>query len=385
MNSASLDASESRTRASNVTVDSYFIDDGHHVTGSSRHNPASATLQDAATTASTLQTGDTISSSFKTYYPSILAQYSFQYKLDPIDTDGRFLPKEILCRAQVKDSSATTRTDTASGDTIEYSYLDHDEYLGYNPTTPPRPSDLKTSNILLGTLDRNTPNWTDLSTINRSSIKSSAEFILGGGHNSTTARTPTAGAAHTDKAENYLLMCRSDKFDRVYIKTYNNYTANPPTMSGTTTLPEFRISLYYPSKDSTGKIVWKPLPYTDSTKYENVKDSSLMKDGSIMFKPPADWEKTKSASIHADEWLFGEAFTADSSGTDGPANKWITDSYGIMICIATKYDHANKNNLGISFIRPYSNAHSQILTLLDPTHVSLNTRAIAIIKANISA
>lgn len=377
MNIAVLDVSESRTRASNVTIDSYFIDDGHHITGSSRHNPVSTALQEAATTAATLQTGDTLVSGFKTYYPSISTQYSFQSKLDPIDTDGRYLPREILCRAQVKDSSSTTRTDTSGGDTIEYSYLDHDMYTGYNPTTPPRPSVIKSSNLLLGTLDRDTPNWTDLSTLNRSSTKSSAEFILGGGHTSTTARTPTAGAAHTDKAENYMLMTRVDKFDRIFIKTYNNYTANPPTMSGTTTLPEYRISLYYPSKDSTGTIVWKPLPFSDSTKYENVADSSLMKDGSIMFKPPSDWEKTKSASIHADEWLFGEAFTADSSGTDGPVDKWTVDSYGIMICIATKYNHANKANLGISFMRPYSNAHSQILTLLDPTHVSLNNRAIA--------
>jgi len=32
---------------------------------------------------------------------------------------------------------------------------------------------------------------------------------------------------------------------------------------------------------------------------------------------------------------------------------------------------------GITFMKPYTNAHSQLLTMVDPTHVSLNTKTIA--------
>ena len=147
-------------------------------------------------------------------------------------------------------------------------------------------------------------------------------------------------------------------------------------MSGTTTLPENRISLYYPSKNNLGVIVWKPLSFVDNTKYESVESSSLMKDGSILFKPPSDWEKTKTANIPADSWLFGASFYSDSTGSTGPQDLWTVDSYGLMICISTNGSHSNTTKLGISYMRPYSNAHSQILTLLDPTHVSLNTKSI---------
>ena len=374
LSSATLDASESRARASNVSISNYFIDDGHHITGSTRHVPTND-LQEDASTAATKQTGDTLHAGFASYYTSLNSTYSFQSQLDPQDTDKRFLTKEVLCRAQVKDSSATTRTDKSGGDTIEYSFLDHDAagiYLGGGSSTP-RPDSLKTNHILLGALTRDSPDWVDLRAHNRNSIKSGLQFLLGGGHNSTTARTPT-GAAHTNKAENYILMTREDKFDRLYIKTYNDYSTNPPTVG--TTLPNYRISLYYPSKNSAGNIIWKPLPFIDTTAYGNTSDSSLMRDGSLLFKPPMDWEKTVCDSI---TWEFGDNFTADSSGSDGPTNKWSTgkEGYGLMMCFATNTSHSAITKAGISFIKPYNNTYSQVITVLDPTHVSLNTKTIA--------
>ena len=370
-----LDASESRARASNVSISEYYIDDGHHITGSSRHNPAGDDLQDAAHTASTLQTGDVLSPKFLSYYKSLDASYSFQSQLDPQDANKRFLSKEVLCRALVKDSSSTTRTDAEGGDTIEYSFLDHDMANAYAPSTPPRPATMKTNSLILGALKRDNPNWVDLFAHNRSSINSGNEFLLGGGHNSTTARAPT-GTAHTANAENYILMVRKDKFDRVYIKTFNDYSTQPPTVG--TTLPNYRISLYYPSKNSAGAVIWKPLPFVDTTAYGATADSSLMRDGSLLFKPPADWEKAIESDI---TWDFGANFNVDSSGSNGPDDLWkaaaCAEGYGLLACFATKVDHTAITKSGISFMKPYNNTYSQLITVLDPTHVSLNTKTIA--------
>jgi hypothetical protein len=175
-------------------------------------------------------------------------------------------------------------------------------------------------------------------------------------------------------------MTRKEKFDKIYIKTHNSYGANPPTMSGTTTIPEYRVTLYYPSKNNDGEVKWKPLPFTDTTKYENLADSSFMRDGSLIFRPPLDWHKGVSADIASYE--FGASFAADSGSSSdvGPNDIWTTangSSYGLMICIATKGNHSNVTKGGISYIKPYNNSHSQVLTLLDPTHVSLNSKTLA--------
>jgi|21_taG_2_1085346.scaffolds.fasta_scaffold00359_4 hypothetical protein len=396
-NIATLDLSESRTKASNVSISEYYIDDGHHTSGSSRWTAASHKLQQAAITTSvaqdSLQTGDTLHANFRTYYSSIEAQHTFQPELDPLGTDGRYLSKQILCRGQVKDSSGTTRADsgqsytsTLSGDTIEYSYLDHDDATNYYTTTKPRPTSLKSSNILLGTLDRLTPDWKDLIAENRD--MGVAKFLLGGGHTSTpfgsTTQVIPGGTNYTTDAENYFLMSRKDKFDRIFIKTVNAYTAHAaPTLDRTTidnsTVPPYRISIYYPSKNQSGSIVWKPLAFKDTTAYESVEASSLMRDGSISFKPPRDWEIAKHSTIS--EWPFGTSFDVDSGsgyggGTDGPDVKWRQDSYALMICMATDGDMSGdtEKNIGIQFMKPYTNGHSQVLTMVDNTHVSLNSK-----------
>ena len=394
-NIATLDLSESRTKASNVSISEYYIDDGHHTSGSSRWTPASNTLQQAAITTTdaqdSLQTSDTLHANYRSYYPSIEAQHTFQPELDPLGTDGRYLSKQVLCRGQVKDSSSTTRTDTGqsytstlSGDTIEYSYLDHDDYVNYYTTTKPRPTSLKSSNILLGTLDRLTPNWSDKIAENRD--MGVAKFLLGGGHTTTpfgsTTRVVPGGTDYTADAENYFLMARKDKFDRIFIKTVNAYTAHTaPTLDRTdvnnSTVPPYRISIFYPSKNNAGEIVWKPLAFKDTTAYEAIEASSLMRDGSISFKPPKDWEIAKHSTI--EEWPFGTSFGEDSSGDNcGPDDKWTQDSYALMICMATDNDigSTNEKNIGIQFMKPYTNSHSQVLTMVDNTHVSLNDKYI---------
>ena len=396
-NIATLDLSESRTKASNVSISEYYIDDGHHTTGSSRWTPASHTLQQAAITTvdaqDSLQTSDILHANYRSYYPSFEAQHTFQPKLDPLGTDGRYLSKQILCRGQVKDSSSTTRADTGqsytstlSGDTIEYSYLDHDDYVNYYTTTKPRPTSIKSSNILLGTLNRASPDWKDLIAENRD--MGVAKFLLGGGHTTTpfgsTTQVVPGGTNYTAEAENYFLMAKKDKFDRIFIKTVNAYTAHTaPTLDRTTidnsTVPPYRISIFYPSKNQSGSIVWKPLAFKDTTAYEGVEASSLMRDGSISFKAPKDWEKAKHSTIS--EWPFGASFGVDGGssyggGSDGPVNKWTQESYALMICMATDGDMASdkEKNIGIQFMRPYTNAHSQVLTMVDNTHVSLNDK-----------
>ena len=392
LNSATLDLSESRTRASNVSVSEYYIDDGNSITGSQRWHGLGASgdgtkamqINTVSAATATKQTGDIMNSLYRTYYPSLDIQYTFQRQLDPIGTDGRFLSKEILCRGQVKDSSSTTRVDV--GDTIEYSYIDHDNHTDYNASSPPRPSGVKSSNLILGVRQKDSPVWENLVTKNAESIRTNNQFILGGGFTQNSVNTsggklaPKTSVAYTARPENFILMTRKDKFDRIFMKTYNNYSQNNtgPTMTGTTTMPEVRISIYYPAKDNTGTINWKPLPYKDTTKYENIDASSLMRDGSLSFKPPLDWEKCDSADIAATSWTsFGTDFNSASAGSAQPSDLWTVDSYGLLIALAIKGSHSNITNLGLCFARPYNNEHSQVLTLIDPSHVSLNTKTIA--------
>jgi len=404
-NIANLDLSESRTRASNVSISEFYIDDGHHITGSSRWAITDALQQEAVTTTATqdsLQTSDTLHASFRTYYPSIEAQHTFQPETDPLGTDGRYLSKEILCRGQVKDSSSTTRVDSGnymsvsnlSGDTIEYSYIDHDDYVNYYTTTKPRPTSLKSSNVLLRTLNRASPDWANMKVPNR---KAGNNLLLGGGHAGASTRIIPGGTDYEADAENFFLMARKDKFDRIFLKTYNNYTKNTiPTLDRSTvdnsTVPPYRISIFYPSKNRAGQIIWKPLPFKDTSAYENIEASSLMRDGSISFKPPKDWESAKHGDIH--EWPFGADFGEDNDTTygenEGPDDLWDTDqSYALMIAMATDNNigSTNEKNIGLQFMKPYTNNHSQLLTMVDSTYVSLNnnylTQSISFVRDGI--
>ena len=66
-----------------------------------------------------------------------------------------------------------------------------------------------------------------------------AKFLLGGGHTTTpfgsTTQVVPGGTNYTADAENYFLMAKKDKFDRIFIKTVNKYTAHTaPTLDRTT-------------------------------------------------------------------------------------------------------------------------------------------------------
>jgi len=410
-NIATLDLSESRTRASNVSISEYYIDDGHQTTGSSRWEKATDPLWYDSTSAATRQVSPTMHPEFRVYYPSIETQHTFQPELDPLGTDGRYLSREIFCRGQVKDSSADTRVDSGTyispvtGDTIESSFLEHTSSSYYRNsttggTTKPWPESLKSSHILTRAVRRLLPVWSDMNTI-QSSMQTD-KFILGGGHDTTpfgaTTQVIPGGTDYKVEAENYLFMTNQNKFDRIFFKTINAYTAHTaPTLDRSTidnsTVPPYRISIFYPSKNEAGVVIWKPLTFKDTTAYESVEASSFMRDGSISFRPPKDWEKTHHGNVSV--WPFGTSFDVDNDGTDGPVDLWTEakvgseGTYGLLICMATDGEMAadTEKNIGISFMFPYTNSHTQVLTMVDNTHVSLNdkyiTQSISFVRSGI--
>jgi hypothetical protein len=147
-----------------------------------------------------------------------------------------------------------------------------------------------------------------------------------------------------------------------------------------------RMQVLYPAKKTrnSSTIIWKPLPVIDRTMLKGKEDSSFYKSGDIVFIPPVDWEKTShSANI---EYPYEDNFFDDgtASGTNGIDDKWNKDSYALIFLI-THIDSAGdgtgaervRNVFNVMSMYPYNNSHSQLIEIVDPTHVSLNKFGIA--------
>lgn len=292
--SVQVDSSESFTKASNLSIQNVYLDDD-----TLRHS----TIQSQTSNSSNIGLNtDEIHANFKiTSESDIYNNTQLSYTNDNLghiqDSDGRFYDFHRLLRLQVRDNYTlpTDMLDKAN----QKSFIEHyddDQYVStVNSGILRIPTNLQSRGLLLYSNDNDVEQafWQDLTALSRTNgtmIGGSGDLVLRHGADTTQSTTHT----RTPHPKNHLLLCKTDLFDRVHLRTANLYTpGETPT--------EIQITASYAHKDG-----WKPLEIEDGT-------LGLKTSGGIKFKVPADWKQMSYTGIESGTW--SGPVPADSSET----------------------------------------------------------------------
>ena len=345
-----FDASESFTKASNLSVSNYYFD---------KDDLKTATIQSQSPV---MNTSDYLQFTATTS-PSYTESYTHHNKGHLKDSDSRFLDFYRLNRVQVADNyTIVTGQDDISNRRSFVEHFDDDQYGSVN-STPAGASRIPTSEETRGYIALSnddvikTANWNKLDALyntNGTIMGGSSTYALNGNTDATD---------HTLHPKNFLFLCKTDIFDRVYIRTNNAYSVDIKSASDSTAV-DTDITAYYPTSNG-----WKPLEIVDNTQ-------RLQTSGNIKFKLPSDWNKIKASDVESGSWSgpVDETTTGTAKSGHDPGSMWDFDAYAIIIAVDAK---AVASNINVTNVWPYSNSHSQLTKIVDAHHISLNDIAIA--------
>jgi len=388
-----VNASESFTRESNIDISSYYYD---------LDTLDNTTIQSQATVSSSL---GNIADEFHADLAkpiSTSTSHTLSYTHDTSgylqDSYNRFLDFHRLIRVQVADDHTIV---TGSGDVSNRrSFVEHYDDDQYASTTSSPvganriPASMESRGYMAlsnsqQVIDFDEPVrhtiWRELADTSRTNGIMIGGYD-GGSHGEDKfdirigADLAQSAGASSNIPHNWLFLCKSELFDRVYFRTDNTYAiGDTPT--------DIDITAYYSHTDG-----WKPLKIVDNTQ-------RLKTSGSIEFVVPNDWEKTTSQGItrsdpdgteilNSGRW-GGPVDAVSNETTNGltggaartghdPDTIWDFPAYGILIGInANETGTTNSRKIEVKSIWPFSNSHSQYIKIVDPHHVSLNNIAIA--------
>ena len=368
--SANVDASESFTRDPDVDINAYFIDTdfigdkgfkGDVTTG------GSTDVYQAASSISSNLGFPTDALDNSNYNRGTVAQLNVSYTHGAHghlkDSDGRFLDFSRLVRAQVQDTTSINFTGEPENLLSRIEHYQRDLYTSTVdsgniriPTSEASEACILYSNADGFTNGINNSAWKDLSSRaldNRTMIGENGTYKLQG----NTAVDEGGSNTSSDAPENYLLLAKTDIFDRVYFRCSNEFDHSD-------TATNLEMTAWYATTDG-----WKSLEILDNTK-------GLTTSGSVTFKKPADWKKTTAALINGNGTPWAGPVDDDASGSADPVDIWDFSAYGILIGM-NAVTGGDIDKIKVTGIWPYSNSHSQLIKVVDPHHVSLNNIAIA--------
>jgi len=167
----------------------------------------------------------------------------------------------------------------------------------------------------------------------------------------------------TDHPENFIITSIPQKYDKLYFRLANTLTNNA-------TEPEMNISIYYTKKTVNSNVAsytWEPLPIIDGTQ-------QFTQSGVIRWDVPEDW----ASVIYSD--LTWDIVGDDSASAFDANSKWTKDGYGIAVMINVKTPTVDTNaheEVKLYNVWPIIDEHSQLITIEDPHHVSLNDISIS--------
>ena len=397
------DFSESRTRASNLTIpfdsDHMWFDEGKFDWKSQDRNADRVTdIIDTSNKVGTSRvrieyTQDPLHDATWAGTRSILDNRTTTDDKDTEDGDGRFIDDFRLLRLQVRDNRAT-KDKTGSGgelsnDKLSYSYLSGWRRFHQDTTSAPDnsaviiPSEVERSDGIWFTSNKGGA-WSDLSgtvdTPNETIFTLATEdtFALQGTQTATDINhLGDPGGIDNVTPNNYLLMAREEKFDGLYFGI-KNIEENGLKMLNTDTPDNglVAITVSYPAKDwkktgGTSYIRWKPLAFVDYTKTPK-RNTSLYISGPVMWDIPDDWEKCQADTT-------GFTWPSDITAIEGDTEsmtEWHWDAYAVLVSIHYKAATNGTAPL-VKYVSTYDNEHSALLRVQDSHHVSLNDLVIA--------
>tara|TARA_Y100000310_G_scaffold344751_1_gene459250 strand:- start:813 stop:3476 length:2664 start_codon:yes stop_codon:yes gene_type:complete len=429
-----FDATESTTRVPDQTISNYYFDDGKGY-----YNQGNIADGSFVQTTDNDQISNVLEAGGNRYNISTIGvwkeNYAFESNEHWCDGNGRFLPYQIMARMQCEVDSiavgAGTNADTDA--TYSKSYIEHWAYSGsaeyltrsvkpYNWT-----SDMMSSNLLAYKNMLNSDEWGDMDQNNRrvgGTLSSSPvatpdagvlfsakydlanEFTNGAGRFGGGSSAAATSLTDTDN-QNFLIIARDSQWDGQFwhIRRMMNAwgsavhapTVSPGDLTDTTGgYMNVRVNLYYAASENQGdstSYVWKPLKYRDYTNYVGNDDTTWYTSGAWKWDIPSDWAKVDPDAIN-DKWypgtnyLDGTGSFAYDSTTSGDwfeeNHRWNANNklYPILARISTDNGNAataNNNrydSLDVAYTWPITNTHSQIVDVVDPMCVSLNSYGI---------
>ena len=311
--------------------------------------------------------------------PKLNVAYSHDMNGHKKDADGRYLDFYRLIRGQVTDNaSALYSGDRDSGDSSIIRSFSTDLYTSNGnalhggslriPTSIEHEGLLMFSNASDYTNGIANPNWVNVGGLNDTSDHIFNDGGIGGTDRKLQegGTTTTNNNTQTNVPLNYLLVCQTTIFDKIFVRTNNPNRGRLDS----TDINDIDITAWY-SSSLDGTTAWKPLKIKDNT-------NGFSNSGSITFKRPVDWEKRQ---YHANLDTRGPVIMNDD-GTDGsdgdtvdPKGLWDFDSFAILIGI--NVNSVTSLAAHVVSVWPYGDEHSQLIRVVDPHHISLNDIAIA--------
>ena len=420
------DLTESFARTQEQTISNYYIDDGarKHEAGYNTDRiqvdvgvDAKAAHTDVFSDHSNLHNTD---SGVKR------SSYAFDHTWDVVDSDFRWLPRQILARGQIKVSNPLGTTAKRN---MQYSPLEHwvnenhtlnysdtmEDIAAYNWT-----SDIASSGILAfkGTDDKD--KWKDKMPDNN--VSWNALFQSSG---SGDSRFGDACTTLDDADNTAVLICAKDKkwtqqfwdmkWEGAQTRGRADYVIpgsdNDPLSASTGGVgtagvghQNIRVQAFYTAYEhnSSARFAWKPLKYLNKTKHPEYDDSTWYADGTFQWEDPDDWVSVDPDAIDDNYYPTGEYYNASDATTfafsthnqppdtvdpnsstaadvDYFSGMWDENNkkYGLMFLIKADSSNTGRTNTyrdtKIVNTWPCSNSHSVIVDMIDPMHVSLNS------------
>ena len=363
-NTVIADGGESYSRHSNEEINQYIFDTSKLSQGNTVANVDDVT-----------QVGPVLSVT-ASEEPIEKISYTFDiFEGDQRDLSyNKFATTERLIRLQVRQNSDDNAMTT--GDTKNFSFLDHWNYTNFADATAVLPEYLSSKNLLLFFSEKGggspADTWTDVGTSNNLTNNTNVFGNSSAGNALSLVSTTPIGTG----AENFLLMLNRDKkFNKIYFRMDNE--ARYGTIAGGSDEYQLQLNLAYTSP--TG---WKPLPFRDTTVPSLPsadasgygKRFSLQTSGSLTFDMPTDWVKL----IHDEAEVSSGVFQGDEAtdqGSTSPHDLWTFPAYGLKLTI----DVPEALNTTTECIRvhAYDNEFSQLIKVKDPMCISMNNLGVS--------
>ena len=194
---------------------------------------------------------------------------------------------------------------------------------------------------------------------------------------------------HNKRPSNWLLLCNTDKFNKIHVRLENLFNGLPAGSISYSDLiyenVKVNISMWYVAQTASysSAVEWKPLSFVDGTSTGGNAES-LRKSGTLYFDIPDDWEKKKASNIAQWDGTTGNPVPEQDGTTlnEDPISLWTEDMYSILIGISVDggqraLDNDWQYKIQCPYIQTYNNSHSRAITIKDPHHKSLNDITIA--------
>ena len=355
---ATVDGSESFAREFNNSVDSYLFDDGSIPDRGDRDSISSQAIQAVSNNSGNINqftdglVTTTVSNMGGT--PNLDLSYTHGSHGHYKDSDSRFYNFSRLVRLQVISNNSLDTNDVVG----RHSVIEHygkDRYTSTLDSGVVRCplSEGSEALILYSNADgesggENTGAWSDLG-----AAAITNQLMFGGDGSGAKLQNQDDANNASGGPDNFLLVAKTETFDKIHIRTSHlNLFGDTPT--------EVSLSGWY----ATGT-EWKPLELNDET-------NGLKASGTISWRKPSEWSKVRSNTINSGNWN-GPVIENDSGSSD-PESLWDFNAYGILIGIGIK---TAEDKIVVTNVWPCDNQHSQVISVIDPHHVSLNDIAIA--------